>query len=112
VVRLHLGAIVHQWHFDIEHVLAVYPDGTVHLRYHITPNGYFPLKLPRTALDIWLQRSFDAVQWLGISSEESYADSRNSQKLGLYILKADALHRSYEYLQENGSRAGARWLRL
>jgi hypothetical protein len=44
--------------------------------------------------------------------EESYADKKLSQKVGIYIRSIDDMHTPYEVPPENGKRTDTRWLKL
>jgi beta-galactosidase len=111
-VDSYIGAVVREWGFEAKARYSFYPDGTVLIAYHVRPEGYCPPKFPRIGLDMRLSNEFRQANWLGLGPEQSYADCRTSQKFGLHSRTTDALHTSYEFPQENGNRAGTRWLRL
>ncbi|KAK3935848.1 glycoside hydrolase family 2 N-terminal-containing protein [Diplogelasinospora grovesii] len=111
-VEAYIGAKVRDWGFMSTYTYTVHRNGAVVVAYHVQPRGYYPIDLPRVGLDMRLTEQFVSVTWLGLGPEESYADKRLSQKFGLHTRTPDALHTTYERPQENGNRAGTRWLML
>lgn len=111
-VEAYIGAVIRDWGFVTKITYLIYGDGRVGLSHQIRPHGYHPKTLPRLGIDMQLPADFTIVDWFGCGPEESYADKRNSQKVGLHSRSPDQLFISYEYPQENGNRAGTRWLRL
>ncbi|KAJ5385837.1 Glycoside hydrolase family 2 N-terminal [Penicillium cosmopolitanum] len=112
IVEAYIGAVMRDWGFVTTIIYSVYGDGTVIIDHHIRPRGFHPSILPRLGLDMQLTPDFETVDWFGCGPEESYADKRNSQKVSLHSRTPDQLYTPYEYPQENGNRAGTRWLRL
>jgi beta-galactosidase len=78
----------------------------------ITPEGPAPKTLPRMGLDLYLADSLDNATWFGRGPGESYADKKESQKMGIYKANTAQLHTPYEVPQENGNRLDTRWLRV
>lgn len=111
-VEAYIGAVIRDWGFVAKITYSIYGDGKVGLSYQIRPRGYHPKTLPRLGIDMKLPADFIFVDWFGCGPEESYADKRNSQKVGFHSRSPDQLFTSYEYPQENGNRAGTRWLRV
>ncbi|KAJ5771388.1 Glycoside hydrolase family 2 N-terminal [Penicillium nucicola] len=111
-VKAYIGAVIRDWGFRATITYLIHGDGTLVINHHVCPRGFHPTILPRLGLDIQLSSDFETVDWFGCGPEESYADKRNSQKIALHTRTPDELYSSYEYPQENGNRAGTRWLRL
>lgn len=111
-VVAYIGAVIRDWGFNASIEYTVYGDGTVEISYFLQPRGHYPKHLPRLGIDMTLPSHFSAVDWFGCGPEESYADKRNSQKVGLYSRTPDTLHTEYEFPQENGNRAGTHWLQV
>ena len=63
-------------------------------------------------LDLYLADSLDNATWFGRGPGESYADKKESQKMGLYKADTAQLHTPYEVPQEGGNRLDTRWLRM
>jgi beta-galactosidase len=111
-VQAYIGAVVRDWGFETNITYTIFRDGTVVLAHHIRPRGFYPKILPRIGLDMTLPAQLTSVTWFGCGPEESYSDKRHSQKVGVYHRTPDTLHTSYEFPQENGNRAGTRWLQI
>lgn len=111
-VEAYIGGVIRDWGFVTTITYSVYGNGTVVLSHLVRPRGFYPKILPRLGLDMQLPTTFSVVDWFGCGPEESYADKRNSQKVGMHRRSPDTLHTPYEFPQENGNRAGTRWLRL
>jgi beta-galactosidase/evolved beta-galactosidase subunit alpha len=52
------------------------------------------------------------VTWLGRGPGESYADSQQAARVGLWRASVDELWTPYVRPQENGNRSGTRWVAL
>ncbi len=76
------------------------------------PEGELPTTFARTGLALALVPSFNEVSWYGLGPAETYPDSREAGRLGLYRVTADALETPYVVPQENGNRSEARWCNL
>ncbi|KAJ5941150.1 Glycoside hydrolase family 2 N-terminal [Penicillium verrucosum] len=111
-VEAYIRAVIRDWGFTSTIAYTIHGDGTVVISHNVRPGGYQPTILPQIGLDVQLPSDFGAVNWFGCGPDESYADKRNSKKLGLHSRTPDSLFTSYEYPQENGNRAGTRWLQL
>lgn len=111
-VEAFIGAVIRDWGFVTTVTYSIYGDGTIALSHYVRPRGFYPKTLPRLGLDMHLPTNFTVVDWFGCGPEQSYADKRNSQKVGLHSRWPDTLYTPYEFPQQNGNRAGTRWLRL
>ncbi|KAJ5930248.1 Glycoside hydrolase family 2 N-terminal [Penicillium verhagenii] len=112
IIEAYIGAAIRDWGFVTTITYSIHGDGTMIIDHQIRPRGFHPSILPRLGLDMQLPPDFETVDWFGCGPEESYADKRNSQKVSLHSRTPDELYTAYEYPQENGNRAGTRWLRL
>ena len=59
-----------------------------------------------------LSNTFDHVQWYGKGPFESYSDRQHAAKVGLYSSRISDLYFPYIRPQENGNRAGVRWMKI
>jgi beta-galactosidase len=89
--------------------ISVRAKGDLERRESSSPS---PRVLPRIGLDFTLPKSYNHVSWFGRGPGESYRDSREASRMGLYKASVDELHVPYEVPQENGSRGDVRWVRL
>ncbi len=87
-------------------------NGMIVLDVRGTPRGKWPTLLPRIGLELTLPGTLDAVTWLGRGPGESYADSMQATRFGLWHAAVDELHTPYVRPQENGSRMETRWVAL
>ena len=63
---------------------------------------------PRLGFRLALPEAMDNVQWFGLGPGESYPDTKEAQRVGLYKAPVDALYTPYTYPQENGNRSEVR----
>ncbi len=95
-----------------EYTYTFYGSGDLVLETHGVPVGNFPAQLPRIGLQMTLPESLDHVMWLGRGPGESYPDSKQAGKVGLWRASVDELYTPYVFPQENGNRADVRWVSL
>ncbi|WP_432879011.1 glycoside hydrolase family 2 TIM barrel-domain containing protein [Kribbella sp. CA-245084] len=67
---------------------------------------------PRVGVRMTLPRTLENVQWYGGGPGESYADSRETARVGRYECTVDELQTPYVVPQENGARTDVRWAEL
>jgi beta-galactosidase/evolved beta-galactosidase subunit alpha len=68
--------------------------------------------LPRIGLDMTLPGILDHVTWLGRGPGESYADTKQAARFGLWQATVDALLTPYVRPQENGNHTDTHWVAL
>jgi hypothetical protein len=95
---------------EAEYVYTVHGTGDVLLEVHGVPRGPLPSTLPRIGLQMSLARSLDQVCWYGMGPGESYPDSRQAVRVGLFSSSVDDLETPYVFPQENGKRSDVRWV--
>ncbi|OKI98978.1 beta-galactosidase [Streptomyces sp. CB01249] len=78
----------------------------------VTPEGDWRVPLPRLGVRFALPSAYDAVRWFGGGPGEAYPDTRAAAMLGQWARGVDALQTPYVRPQENGARAGVRWVEL
>jgi beta-galactosidase len=110
VVDAYISSPVRVWGFATTITYTFWPNGAVQISYHLKPQNYHPPLLPRMGVEMWLHKEFTTVKWFGRGPEESYADKKDSQKIGIYTQETNSLHTPYEVPQENGNRADTRWM--
>ncbi|CAM3999851.1 hypothetical protein PAAL109150_04390 [Paenibacillus alkaliterrae] len=54
----------------------------------------------------------DLVKWYGRGPGESYSDSKEAGRFGVYKKSVDGLFTPYIYPQENGNRTDVRWVSI
>ena len=98
---------VRQTGIRCEYLYTFLPDGGFTLEISGTPQGEMPF-FPRLGFQMFLPEEMDRVQWFGLGPGESYVDSREAQRVGLFKAGADALYTPYVMPQEDGNRSEVR----
>ncbi|GMK43940.1 beta-galactosidase [Paenibacillus glycanilyticus] len=101
---------VHDWGFRCETVYTVTGSGLIMIDIHGVPEGKPPAMLPKIGLQMELPPSMDNVKWYGRGPGESYSDSKEAGRFGVYSKTVDELFTPYIYPQENGNRTDVRWV--
>jgi beta-galactosidase len=78
----------------------------------VTPEGEWPLPLPRLGIRLAVRPAMSAVRWYGGGPGEAYPDTRAAARIGRWTSTLDALQTPYVRPQENGARADVRWAEL
>jgi beta-galactosidase/evolved beta-galactosidase subunit alpha len=97
---------------EAEYVYTVHGDGRVSIEVCGETKGEWPDVLPRIGLQFGIPAWFDSAEWFGLGPEETYVDSLQAGKLGVWSAEVDDLYTPYIMPQENGNRSGARWVAL
>ena len=74
--------------------------------------GDWAVPLPRLGVRLGVPGRLQQAEWYGEGPGEAYADSRQAARVGRYAATVDDMQTPYVYPQENGNRAGIRWLTL
>jgi beta-galactosidase/evolved beta-galactosidase subunit alpha len=98
--------------FVCDYTYTIGGDGQVHIEVHGVPQGEMPPTLPRIGLQMTVPLALDHVRWFGLGPGESYPDSRQAQRVGLWSAGLDDLYTPYVFPQENGNRSDVRWVSL
>jgi len=109
-VQVRIAPPVYSHGIEAEYVYTIDPAGGIRLEVHGTPHGAFPQTLPRIGLQMHLPNNLDSVSWYGTGPGESYRDSRQAARVGLWEMPLAGLSTPYERPQENGNRSDARWV--
>lgn len=95
--------------FECVYNYNIYNTGDIVLEVKGKPVGELP-NLPRIGLEFTIDNNFDQFSWYGRGQGESYVDSKEANRVGLYQNNVDELSTPYVYPQENGNRTDVRWL--
>ena len=98
--------------FSASYDYAISCWGDVTLEVELTPVGGLDVPLPKVGLELLLPQSLDRVAWYGRGPGESYVDSREAGRFGVWETDVDGLATPYVHPQENGNRTDVRWVRL
>jgi beta-galactosidase/evolved beta-galactosidase subunit alpha len=103
---------VHKNAFEVEYLYTIYGTGDIALRTTGKPVGTWPACIPRLGLEMALPGALDQVAWYGLGPGETYPDSRQAGRMGVYRATVDELLTPYVRPQENGNRSDVRWVAL
>jgi beta-galactosidase/beta-glucuronidase len=99
------------WAYAAEYTYYVYGSGDVVLEVSGTPQGKkLPDTLPRIGLQMIVPRDLERFQWYGRGPGESYVDSKEANRFGVYRAAVEELYTPYIYPQENGNRTDVGWV--
>ncbi|HEY4269779.1 MAG TPA: glycoside hydrolase family 2 TIM barrel-domain containing protein [Galbitalea sp.] len=87
-------------------------DAGVRLHLDVTPEGTWPVTLPRLGLELVLPEALGSADWFGRGPGEAYPDSQRAARVGRFVSSVDALQTPYVFPQENGNRTQTRSLEL
>ncbi|MDN4524162.1 glycoside hydrolase family 2 TIM barrel-domain containing protein [Fictibacillus fluitans] len=97
------------WGISAALTYEIYGSGDVVVRAEGQPEGNYPATLPRIGLQLELPNQLDQVKWYGRGPGESYMDSRQAGRMGVWSSHVDGLYTPYVLPQENGNRHETRW---
>jgi len=73
------------------------------------PEGEWPEMIPRIGVQAALPKELDHITWYGLGPGESYVDSCQAQRVGVWEASIDDLYTPYIFPQENGNRHHTEW---
>ena len=98
--------------FLCEYTYTINGQGEVQVGVHGVPQGAWPESLPRIGLQMTVPLEFNRFMWLGRGPGESYPDTMQANRVGLWTAGLDDLYTPYVFPQENGNRSEVRWVAL
>ena len=110
-VRSHIAPPVLAAGFDCVCTYAIHPSGDVILAVAGTPVGELG-ELPKIGLQMQVPGWLSTVTWYGRGPGESYRDSKQAGRFGVYSGDVDDLYTPYVYPQDNGNRTDVRWVSM
>ncbi|MCX6345988.1 MAG: DUF4981 domain-containing protein [Armatimonadetes bacterium] len=102
----------HAWGFVCDYTYTIYGNGDLLIEAHGAPEGNWCETLPRIGLTMALPLELDNISWFGRGPGESYSDSKQAGRFGVYKMGIDDLYTPYVFPQENGNRSDVRWVTL
>ena len=66
--------------------------------------------LPKIGLQMEIPKYLDTFKWYGRGPGESYPDSKEANKFGVYTKNVDDLFTNYVFPQDNGNRSDVKWV--
>jgi beta-galactosidase/beta-glucuronidase len=100
--------------YDCRYQYTFQSDGSLQLVVSGEPVGPWEEQdiLLRIGVTLRLPGTMDQVAWYGLGPGESYPDTWEAQRMGLWRKDVDGLETPYVYPQENGNRSRVRWLTM
>ena len=95
-----------------EQIFTIYGDGTIHISNNLKAIKGSHSNLFKFGNEWILPKEFKRVEWYGKGPYESYADRQHAAKVGLYSSPISEQYFPYIRPQENGNRAGVRWMKI
>lgn len=87
-------------------------DGTLEVRTTLTPDTSVVRSLARVGLAFRLPDSFDRIAYLGRGDNETYADRKQSGRIGIYRTTPERMFHYYVTPQATGNRTDTRWVEI
>jgi len=112
VARTRIAPPVLNCGFHCDYTYTIFGNGQMRIDVHGLPYGELPPTLPRIGLRMTLPRTMQQFQWLGRGPGESYVDSKQANRVGLWKANLDDLYTPYVFPQENGNRTDVRWVAI
>ncbi len=110
LVTARIAPPIRSWGIDCTCEYTVYNTGDIVLRVKGFPAENGPQTLPRIGFELRLPKQFEHATWYGRGPGESYVDTRQANRVGLYTKMVDELFTNYTFPQENGNRSEVRWV--
>jgi len=92
------------------YLYTIYGSGDVVVDVDVEPEGKMPETMPRIGLQMKIPADLDRVTWYGRGPGESYCDSKQANRFGLYTATVDDLYVPYVCPQDNGNRTDVEWV--
>ncbi|HZU02189.1 MAG TPA: glycoside hydrolase family 2 TIM barrel-domain containing protein [Ktedonobacteraceae bacterium] len=109
-VSARIAPPVKSWGISCIYEYRVYGTGDIVLSVKGVPAEGGPRTLPRIGLELRIPKQFEYVTWYGRGPGESYADTKQANRVGLYAKSVDELYTPYTFPQENGNRTDVKWV--
>lgn len=110
--RFRFAPPVFDWGFESEYRYVIDGSGKLSMELSASPFGSVPGSIPRLGDRMEIARSLNTVKWSGRGPGETYPDSKQAGRFGVYRSTVDELYTPYVYPQENGNRSGVGWVSL
>lgn len=113
ICRVRVAPPILKWSVDTLYTYTIYANGDVAIAVQGSiEGGDAPETFPRVGLRLALPNDCERAAWYGRGPGETYADSKQAAKFGVYRQTVRELFTEYIVPQENGNRSDTRWLAL
>ncbi|MCQ2584765.1 MAG: DUF4981 domain-containing protein [Treponema sp.] len=92
-------------------IYVISPEGKLSINFDFTASNKV-LLLPRIGIRLFVDKTFDSVEYLGYGPNESYIDKHQSCYVGKFESKISRLYEPYIRPQENSSHYGCRYVKV
>ncbi|SPN98631.1 related to beta-galactosidase/beta-glucuronidase [Cephalotrichum gorgonifer] len=94
--------------------VMTYTVTAAEVRVHVKGDfsGRHPEYVPRLGLTMGMPKAYNRAAWFGPGPGESYRDSKQAARFGVWAADVEELETKYEFPQENGNRTDVRWARF
>ena len=92
-------------------IYTISAPGAFSVEFHFTASRHI-FMLPRIGLRLFLDKSFNSVEYLGYGPTESYIDKHQATYIGTFKAKVDDMYEPYIRPQENSSHYGCRYVKI
>ncbi|WP_305768405.1 glycoside hydrolase family 2 TIM barrel-domain containing protein [Candidatus Epulonipiscium viviparus] len=96
---------------NCEVAYSVFEDGAIKVNFHYKGKKGLPM-LPEVGIMMGLIPELKNVKWYGYGEEDTYADTFQGAKVGVYKTTVSANLKPYVVPQATGNKCGVRWLTL
>lgn len=98
------------WGIRAIYSYTINSSGEIAIELQGSIEGDGPETLPRIGLQMKVPECLNNVTWYGRGPGESYIDSKEANRVGIYTKQVEDLYTPYIYPQENGNRHEVRWV--
>ncbi|CQR46462.1 Evolved beta-galactosidase subunit alpha [Paraliobacillus sp. PM-2] len=100
------------WGFETTIIYTISKSGSMQLKVDGKKQGNVVGTLPKVGLQMKVKSQLNQVEWYGRGPGESYVDSKQASRFGIWSKTVDELYTPYVVPQENGNRHQVRWTSL
>ncbi|RDW22142.1 beta-galactosidase subunit alpha [Oceanobacillus arenosus] len=100
------------WGFDTTYIYQISNDGVLTIDVSGKKIGQASGTLPRIGLQMELMKEYNQADWYGRGPGESYSDSKQANRFGIWSKTVKDMYTPYVVPQENGNRTDVKWASL
>ncbi|ALV21421.1 beta-galactosidase, LacZ type [Carnobacterium antarcticum] len=112
IIQQRIGPPMLAWGINATLSYEINSVGEVLIQAQGQPENDFPRTIPRMGFELILPEEFNQVEWHGRGPGESYSDTKEASRFGMYESSIEGLSFDYIFPQENGNRTDVTWLTL
>ncbi|RDW20713.1 glycoside hydrolase family 2 TIM barrel-domain containing protein [Oceanobacillus chungangensis] len=100
------------WGFNTTYIYQISNDGVLNIDVAGKKIGQASATLPRIGLQMELVKEYNQADWYGRGPGESYSDSKQANRFGIWSKSVKDMYTPYVVPQENGNRTDVKWASL